>query len=128
MEYKEQVLSSKIIVEEFGGIEALAKGLDSRIGEGPKGIPGNPEDEKARKDYYGINAFPPPKIKTIFELVAENFEDPINVVLCGAALVSVVIGILKEGFPDGLTEGLSIMIALVIIIVVNSANNYASER
>jgi len=61
-------------------------------------------------------------------LVAENFEDPINVVLCAAALVSVIIGIAKEGFPEGLTEGLSIMIALVIIIVVNSANNYASER
>jgi len=34
-------LSSKIIIEEFGGIEAIAKGLDSNIGEGPKGIPGN---------------------------------------------------------------------------------------
>jgi hypothetical protein len=43
--HKDQVLSSKIIVEEFGGIEAIAKGLDSRIGEGSKGIPGNPYDE-----------------------------------------------------------------------------------
>ena len=58
----------------------------------------------------------------------ENFHDPINVVLCGAALVSLVIGVIQHGIPDGLTEGLSIMIALVIIFVVNSANNYASER
>lgn len=58
----------------------------------------------------------------------ENFNDPINVVLCGAAVVSIIIGIIREGFPEGLTEGLSIMIALVIIFVVNSANNYASER
>jgi hypothetical protein len=33
-------LSSKIIIEKFGGIEAIAKGLDSKIGEGPKGITG----------------------------------------------------------------------------------------
>lgn len=58
----------------------------------------------------------------------ENFNDPINVILIAAAIVSLIIGVIKEGFPEGLTEGISIMIALVIIFVVNSANNYASER
>jgi len=58
----------------------------------------------------------------------ENFDDPINVVLLGAALVSVVIGLIKEKSPKGLIEGTSIMIALFIIIVVNSGNNYISER
>ena len=77
---------------------------------------------------YGSNHFPPPVIKTLWELIMENFNDPINVILCGAAIVSIVIGIIREGFPEGLTEGLSIMIALVIIFVVNSGNNYMSER
>jgi len=58
----------------------------------------------------------------------ENFEDRINQILLGAAAVSIVIGLVKEGFPDGLTEGLSICLALVIIITVSSANNYSSER
>ena len=62
------------------------------------------------------------------ELVMENFDDPINVILLAAAIVSVVIGLLKEGFPEGLIEGTSIMIALVLIIVVNSGNNWISER
>lgn len=61
------------------------------------------------------------------ELVLENFEDTINQVLAGAALISLVIGILKEGFPQGMIEGASIMISLCIIIVVNSGNNYISE-
>jgi hypothetical protein len=43
-------------------------------------------------------------------------------------VVSIVIGVIREGFPQGMIEGTSILIALVIIIVVNSANNYASER
>lgn len=81
-----------------------------------------------RKSIHGANKFPPPEIKSLFELIMENFNDPINVVLCIAAVVSIVIGIIREGFPEGLTEGLSIMIALVIIFVVNSANNYSSER
>lgn len=77
---------------------------------------------------YGGNAFPPPEIKSLCELIMENFNDPINVILCGAAVVSIIIGIVREGFPEGLTEGLSIMVALVIIFVVNSGNNYISER
>jgi magnesium-transporting ATPase (P-type) len=45
-----------------------------------------------------------------------------------AALVSLVIGIVKDGFAEGWLEGVSIMLALCIIIVVSSGNNYASEK
>lgn len=45
-----------------------------------------------------------------------------------AAVVSIVIGLIKEGFPEGLVDGVSITIALLIITVVNSANNYVSEK
>jgi hypothetical protein len=41
-----------------------------------------------------------------------------------AAFVSLIIGILKNGFPDGLINGASILIALLIIIVIGSGNNY----
>ena len=58
----------------------------------------------------------------------ENFDDTINQILFGASLVSMVIGVINEGFPAGLIEGTSILIALFIIIVVNSGNNYISER
>ena len=40
--------------------------------------------------------------------------------------MSIVIGLFREGI-NGLIEGLSIVIALVIIISVSSANNYRSE-
>lgn len=42
-------------------------------------------------------------------------------------MVSLIIGLLRYG-AEGLTDGLSIIVALIIITVVNSANNYASER
>ena len=65
---------------------------------------------------------------SLCELIMENFHDPINVILCGAAVVSMAIGIYQEGFPDGLTEGVSITVALVIIFVVNSVNNWKAEK
>ena len=61
-------------------------------------------------------------------MILENFEDPINRVLLAAALVSLIIGLYKEGFPTGLIEGTSIAIALVIICTVTSLNNWVSEK
>jgi len=58
----------------------------------------------------------------------ENFEDTINQILAVAAIVSIIIGLIQHGFPEGLIEGTSILIALNIIIVVNSGNNYLSEK
>ena len=112
-----------MIIEKFGGVEGLIQGLES---DEATGI--DPSSVKHRKLVHGTNMFPPPPIKSLCELILENFNDPINVILCGAAVVSIIIGIIREGFPEGLTEGLSIMIALVIIFVVNSGNNYMSER
>ena len=68
-------------------------------------------------------------MKTIKELILENFEDFINRVLLAAALVSVVIGEIQHPLTwKGLLEGTSIAVALTIIIVVTSTNNYLAER
>ena len=77
---------------------------------------------------FGPNKFAPPKIKTLWELIAENFDDAINKILFAAAVVSIIIGIIQHGFPDGMLEGTSILIALLIIITVNSGNNWVSEQ
>ena len=58
----------------------------------------------------------------------ENFEDPINIILLIAAIVSILIGVFRDGFPQGLIEGTSICIALIIIISVTSFNNWISEK
>ena len=114
-----------MIVEKFGGAQNIASELGSDL---KTGLYLSVTEMAERKRHFGSNSFPPPKIKTIWELIAENFDDPINVVLLIAALVSVVIGLIKEKSPKGLIEGTSIMIALMIIIIVNSGNNYISER
>jgi len=88
----------------------------------------NDQERIDRVNAFGANSFLPPKIKTLCELIMENFEDEINRILLGASVVSLIIGGIQHGFPEGLLEGVSIMIALCIIIVVGSGNNYASEK
>jgi magnesium-transporting ATPase (P-type) len=55
----------------------------------------------------------------------DNFDDRINQILLLAAAVSIFIGVIREGI-EGLTDGLSILVALFIIIFVNSANDYTA--
>jgi Ca2+-transporting ATPase len=61
------------------------------------------------------------------EIICGNFDDFINRVLLGACIVSLIIGNIKESFPEGMIEGTSIAIALCIIIVVGSANEYTAS-
>lgn len=58
----------------------------------------------------------------------ENFEDEMLRILCAAAVVSLVLGIATEGIKEGWLEGASILIAVVIIVTVTSANNYIKDK
>lgn len=49
-------------------------------------------------------------------------------ILCAAAVVSLTLGIAMEGWATGWIEGFSILLAVVIITVVASGNNYMKEK
>ena len=49
-------------------------------------------------------------------------------ILCGAAVISLVLGILTEGLAEGWMEGASILLAVIIIVTVTSGNNYLKEK
>lgn len=119
--YPDRKLGAKLLIE-AGGYEGIAELIKTDLSTGI-----SPSTIEERKSVFGKNSFPPLKIKTLWMLVMENFKDTINIILLVAAIVSLAIGILKNGFPDGLINGASILVALTIIIVVGSGNNYISE-
>jgi magnesium-transporting ATPase (P-type) len=61
-------------------------------------------------------------------LILENFEDRILQILIIAATVSLIIGVVQNGWAHGWVEGLSIYIAIVIIVSVTAGNNYIKEK
>jgi magnesium-transporting ATPase (P-type) len=66
-------------------------------------------------------------MRTLWEMILENFEDTILQVLIAAAVVSLVTGYLQHGVM-GLLEGGAILISIIIIMCVNSGNNYVKEK
>ena len=55
------------------------------------------------------------------------FEDFILKVLCVAAVVATVVGIYNDGFALGWIDGVSILVAIIIIIIVTVGNDLAKE-
>jgi Ca2+ transporting ATPase len=49
-------------------------------------------------------------------------------ILCIAAVVSLTLGIATHGLAEGWIEGFSILLAVFIITVVASGNNYMKEQ
>lgn len=58
----------------------------------------------------------------------ENFEDRILQILLLAAAVALVIGVIQHGWKAGWVEGLTIFIAVAIIVTVTAGNNYLKEK
>jgi P-type E1-E2 ATPase len=77
---------------------------------------------------YGTNTKRLPKIRTLWELILEPFEDKILQILLVAATVSLIIGVIQHGWSHGWIEGTSIYLAVTIITAVTAGNNYIKEK
>ncbi|KAF8453833.1 hypothetical protein BGX38DRAFT_1268345 [Terfezia claveryi] len=78
------------------------------------------------------------KGKSIWDLAWDAYKDPFILVLTGAAIISLALGIYetvsaKQHDPTGLTpidwvEGVAIVVAIVIVVVVSAGNDWQKER
>jgi P-type E1-E2 ATPase len=61
-------------------------------------------------------------------MIKECFDDLIMQILCVAAVVSMGVGIYKDGWEHGWIDGTSIIVAVLIIVTVTVSNNYVKEK
>ena len=88
-----------------------------------------------RKRVYKDNRLPEKKAKSIFQLAWMAYNDKVLILLSVAAVVSLALGIYQSVTPqpDGeapveWVEGVAIMVAIVIVVVVGAANDWQKER
>ena len=80
------------------------------------------------RDRFGTNTQRLRKIKTLWELILENFDDHILRILIVAAACSLIVGVMQHGWKAGWVEGAAIFIAVGVIISVTAGNNYIKEK
>ena len=87
-----------------------------------------------RKRIFNDNRLPEKKAKTIFELAWLAYNDKVLILLTVAAVISLALGIYQSVSPsDGearveWVEGVAIMVAIIIVVVVGAANDWQKER
>jgi Ca2+ transporting ATPase len=117
---------------DLGGV----KGLEDRLNTNSKvislliqsGISEDSAETKARVEAYGINQPILKTPKSFCQMVLDNFKDTTLQILSAAAIVSLIMGIYTQGWKLGWLEGLSIIIAVLIIVSVTTINNYFKEQ
>ena len=76
---------------------------------------------------HGTNSRHVREVQSVCELIKNVFEDFILKVLCVAAVVATVVGIYNDGFSIGWIDGVSILVAIIIIVIVTVGNDLAKE-
>ena len=98
--------------------------------------PANPFVDRIR--VFSENRLPKKKGKSIWDLAWDAYKDPFILVLTGAAIISLALGIYetvsaKKHDPTGPTpidwvEGVAIVVAIVIVVIVSAGNDWQKER
>jgi magnesium-transporting ATPase (P-type) len=132
--------------EELGGIEAmadifktdLATGVD--LAEEKEAVKGEPAPFHTRRAWFGTNEMPKPKQKWLITMIWEHCQDETIIILSIAAVVSLALGVAfpetfinpETGMTDtdssGWVEGVAILVAVAIIVMVGSLQDYDKER
>lgn len=108
-------------LDELGGTSFLLSNLGSSVERGM-----SVDQVNRNRKYFGTNAFPESPMTPFYVLVYEALCDTTLLILIAAALVSLVIGI-EEDPNHGWIEGSSILLAVFLVTMVSSGNNYTKE-
>ncbi|TEA20355.1 Calcium-transporting ATPase 2 [Colletotrichum sidae] len=89
-----------------------------------------------RKRVFKDNRIPEKKGKSLLELMWITYQDKVLMLLTAAAIVSLAIGIYQTvGLPHApgepkveWVEGVAIVVAIAIVVIVGSLNDYSKER
>ncbi|KAL8643309.1 MAG: hypothetical protein Q9228_000116 [Teloschistes exilis] len=86
-----------------------------------------------RRRIFKDNRLPEKKAKSIFELAWLAYNDKVLILLTVAAVVSLALGIYQsvakiDGESVQWVEGVAIMVAIIIVVIVGAANDWQKER
>ncbi|CAJ1947262.1 unnamed protein product [Sphenostylis stenocarpa] len=116
------------ILHKFGGVEGVAKALETHVEYGIKGGDDDGEDVTRRRQVFGSNTYHKPPSKGFFHFVVEAFKDVTILILLACAVLSLGFGIKEHGIKEGWYDGGSIFVAVFIVISLSAVSNFRQNR
>ncbi|KXN66635.1 calcium-translocating P-type ATPase, partial [Conidiobolus coronatus NRRL 28638] len=133
----------------FQGTQGIINGLktDKDLGLSSAEAHGTVENPSKRQKVFGPNRLPPVRTKPLWELMLRTIKDKTLILLSAAAIISLAVGIYEDVGTnrsmkierDGqiveipvpklhFVEGLAILVAVAIVVMVSSLNDYRKEK
>lgn len=104
-----------------GGVESIINKLATSVNNG---IPTSNKLLDQRKEIYGINKFTESPVRGFWVFVWEALQDMTLMILAVCALVSLLVGITMEGWPNGAHDGLGIVASILLVVFVTATSDY----
>ncbi|KAL5542065.1 hypothetical protein UlMin_009775 [Ulmus minor] len=122
-----QVVKEKDLVrlQKLGGVDGVASALDT---DAELGIHDDEEEILRRHEEFGSNTYKKPPAKSLFYFVWQAFKDLTIIILIACAALSLGFGMKVHGAKEGWIDGLSIFIAVFLVIGVSAISNYRQNR
>uniref|UniRef100_A0A452ZJC4 Calcium-transporting ATPase n=1 Tax=Aegilops tauschii subsp. strangulata TaxID=200361 RepID=A0A452ZJC4_AEGTS len=109
----------------LGGGAGIATALAS---DAERGIRGDSDDVRLRRESFGANTYPKPRPKSFFSHVWDALKDVFLIVLLVCAVVSLGFGIKEHGLKDGWYDGVSIFLAVFLVAAVSAVSNHSQAK
>ena len=104
-----------------GGVTGIAEKLSTST---TTGLSGDSESRHRRQELFGINKFTESEVRSFWIFVVEALQDMTLMILGVCAFVSLIVGILTEGWPKGAHDGLGIVASILLVVFVTASSDY----
>ncbi|RDX68388.1 putative calcium-transporting ATPase 11, plasma membrane-type, partial [Mucuna pruriens] len=106
-------------LENHKGVEGVARDICVSLKEGVNSI-----DVEYRQNIYGSNRHAEKPSRSFWMFVWDAMQDLTLVILMVCAMVSVGVGILTQGWPKGMYDGVGIILCIILVVFVTSISDY----
>ncbi|XP_015885043.1 calcium-transporting ATPase 1 [Ziziphus jujuba] len=103
------------------GVEGIVSKLATSLNDG---IPTSEQLLNKRREIYGINKFTESPVRGFWVFVWEALQDMTLMILGICAFVSLLVGIVMEGWPKGAHDGLGIVASILLVVFVTASSDY----
>lgn len=106
-------------VEQHGGVEGLAREIQVSLNDGVVS-----SEIPLRQNIYGLNRYAEKPPKGFLMYVWEALQDLTLIILMISAAVSMGVGIATEGWPQGMYDGLGIILSILLVVMVTAISDF----
>ena len=104
-----------------GGVAGIAEKLSTST---VNGLTTDSDLLNRRQEIFGINKFTESEGRSFLVFVWEALQDMTLMILGVCAFVSLLVGIVMEGWPKGAHDGLGIVASILLVVFVTATSDY----